>query len=233
MKKYLLLLFAAALFGMIGCDKSTTDSSDPKKPVVPKASVTGPQTQSSDQHAQQANAFAEMVNGFANFASAYSSLPGTQNGNTWTYSYGQGGYSMTMTAVVATDGSVTWKMVFNGQEPGDSVVYNNWTAMEGTVSGDGKSGSWKIYHDNSTVIAAQFDFATAANGTVTSELVVNNENGTLEGSYRFINNADGSGEAYYYNGTVLAMKFVWAANGAGSWWTYDTNGTETGTGIWS
>ncbi len=231
----LALLFALILgFTVAGCKKdSTTTGPSTQKPTAPVITVTGPKTQSSDTHALQAQSYAGMVNGFAGFAQPYAQMPGTQNGNVWTYTYTVGTFTVTMTATVATNGDAAWKLVYNGTEPGDTTVFHNWVAMEGTTTADGKSGNWKIYYLNSTVLEALFTFSTNAAGAVTSELAVYDEHSVLQAKYKFINNKDGSGELDLYTGTTLIQKITWTSTGSGSWWTYDNNGNQTGHDVWT
>ena len=238
MKKIIVALAAVYLLALIGCSKSSNpanvDTAPTTKPAIPTLTVTGPQTQSSDSYAQTAQLYASVVNVYANFAAPYSQLPATQNGNTWTYGINQGGFSVTITATYNSDGSYTWRMVLNGTESGSSVSYTNWTAMEGTTSADGKSGSWNIYYDNSTQESAAFSFSTNASGDVTSHLIAYNEDGTVDGKYDFINNHDNSGELSFYTNDVLVMKITWQSDGTGSWWTYDEQtGVQIGHDTWT
>jgi hypothetical protein len=235
MKKLLLILVSFLLLFIFGCSSDDNPASNSgTAPGAPAVQVSGPSGTSTDQHALMARQYAMVVNGFASYASAYGQAGGTQNGNTWTWSATQGTFSYTMTAVKESNGSYSWKLVLNGTPQGSPDGYDNWTAMEGSTSADGKSGSWTIYQVNSTIKAAYFIFSTDANGTLTADLTAYNDRGVEEGKYVFINNTDGSGELSFYDGTVRVLKVTWIANGSGSWWTYNsTTGAETGTGTWS
>jgi hypothetical protein len=139
----------------------------------------------------------------------------------------------TITVTQLNDGSYTWSVVFNGSDGPD--VYTNWKAFEGTSSADNKSGTWKIYAENSTQLEAELAWATDAQGNETGMLKVY-ENGVLNEQLDVVNNINGSGSVKLYqkksssNDLFLNMEIVWAANGTGSYTVYNENGTIAASG---
>jgi len=100
MKKITMLLIVFATMLIIaGCDKDSNpvDTTPTKKPTAPQVAFQGPTTNSTNQYAVQAQSFSQMFNGFASFFTVFSGLEGTQNGNTWTYTYTMGTLTETIT----------------------------------------------------------------------------------------------------------------------------------------
>lgn len=237
MKKLLSLLVVLTAMAMLaGCDKETNpiDSSPTKKPTAPQVSLTGPNTNSTNQYAVQAQSFSQMFNGYTQFFTSFASMEGEQNGNTWTYTYNFGTMSETITVTQLTDGSYTWSVIFNGTD--GNVTYTNWKAMEGTSSADNKSGSWKVYAENSTQLEAELAWNTDAQGNETGMLKAYT-NGVLNEQLDIVNNIDGSGSMKMYqkkdlsNDLFLNIEITWIANGTGAYTLYDENGgvLESGT----
>jgi hypothetical protein len=236
------ILFTAVLAGTIvlaGCSKSSsttpTSSTTNTAPPFPSVTVSGPTTTSTEAHAQLAIGYAAEVNAYSSTGlfGAFAGMNGTQNGNTWTWTITKGTLSVTFTETKQSDGSYTWSWVENGTDPSTKVVYTNWTFFSGNRTSDSKSGNWRVYQDNTTVVAADFSWTTNATGTLTGT-VLGYTNGTLATKILVVNNSDKSGEVDVYAGTVLTFKATWIANGAGSWWTYDSGtGNQTGTGTWT
>ncbi len=220
-----------------GCSKNSSSPTSPQTaPTFPSVTVKGPNTTSSDSHAQLAVSYAAEVNAVSNsglFAS-FTGLKPAQSGNTWTWSVSEATLSVTFSETLQGDGSYTWSWTENGTNSQTHVTYNNWVFFTGNRSADNKNGEWKIYNDNSTNLAADFTWSTNASSVQTSTLVGYNTSGVLTGKVNIIDNSDNSGEVDYYTGTVMTFKATWVAAGTGTWWTYDsTTGSVTGTGTWS
>lgn len=236
MKKITTLLIVLATMLLIaGCDKDSNpiDTTPTKKPTAPQVAFHGPTTNSTNEYAITAQSLSQMFNGYASFFGIFAGLEGTQNGNTWTYTYTMGTMTETITVTQLNDGSYTWSVVFNGSDGPD--VYTNWKAFEGTSSADNKSGTWKIYAENSTQLEAELAWATDAQGNETGMLKVY-ENGVLNEQLDVVNNINGSGSVKLYqkksssNDLFLNMEIVWAANGTGSYTVYNENGTIAASG---
>ncbi len=238
MRTFVTLLAFALVVSLGGCSKKadtvTGTGTQTQSPQIPAQHFSGPTTSSTDPYAQATITYATSINAMTSWSTAFSGLSATQNGNTWTWSYGTSAFTETYTATKLSDGSYSWKFVLNGQVDANSPNYNNKTLFEGTTSADGKSGTWKIYYDTSTTVLAQLDYSTDANGTVTGTYQEFDTDGTLSGKIIVTNNSDKSGEVQYFDKTILVYKSTWQANGSGTWYTYDsTTGNQTGTGTWN
>jgi hypothetical protein len=124
-----------------------------------------------------------------------------------------------------------WKLVLNGVDPSDGVSYNNWTALQGTTSSDGKNGSFKAYEENKTTFELEFDWTTV--NSVLTGTHKEYDNGAFTGRNVIVNNPDNSGSMMLYTGAVNTKKATWIANGSGQWWSYNSSGAQTGTGTWN
>lgn len=235
-KLFSVLVVLTAMTLLAGCDKESNpiDDTPSKKPTAPTLSMSGPNTNSTNQFALQAQSFSQMFNGYAQFFTAFASLEGEQNGNTWTYTYNFGTITETITVTQQSDGSYTWAVIFNGTD--GEVTYNNWKAMEGTSSADSKSGSWKVYTENSTQLEAELAWNTDAQGNETG-MLKSYTNGVLNEQLDIVNNIDGSGSMKMYqkknssNDLFLNIEITWIANGTGAYTVYNENGAvvESGT----
>jgi antitoxin component YwqK of YwqJK toxin-antitoxin module len=105
---------------------------------------------------------------------------------------------------------------------------------QGTTSADGKNGSWTFFEPGHTGKTEDYTYSTDASGVLTGTWYIYNSNGTLGEKIVIVNNPDTSGRVEdYSNGTVMSYKSVWAANGSGTWYTYNsTSGVQSGTGTW-
>jgi len=230
-KIFISSLLTALVVGGCSKNESSPTETSAQTPSIPLITFKGPNTSSTDIHAQMANSYVQAMNAYTQLLAPYAGLPATRNGNTWSWSYSVGSFTATFTSTLQSDGSYTWSLVLNGFDPSDSTTYRNWTATTGTTSGDGKNGSWNIYEVNTTTLAAKYEWTTI-NNVLTGKLT-GYSGGVASGKTVVVNNPDGSGELREYDGTVLIYKSVWQANGSGQWWTYDLNGTQTGTGTWT
>ena len=230
------LLFTAPLiFAVIlsGCSKDSSSPSEPQAtaPTFPTLVFKGPNTSSTETNAQMIKSYASAVNSFTMMFVPYQQLPSTRDGNTWTWTYTEGTLTLKMTSTAQSDGTYLWKLILNGQDQSDGVTYNNWTGMDGSTSADGKSGNWKIYEENTTTVATDFSWSTTNN--VLTGTQKEYTNGSSSGQIILVNNPDNTGEMRMYTGAVMTYKATWTAGGSGQWWTYDSSGTQTGTGSWT
>ncbi|HEY6952530.1 MAG TPA: hypothetical protein VI758_08980 [Bacteroidota bacterium] len=218
-----------------GCDKLKNSTEPQTAPTFPTLSLKGPNTTSGDTHAQQTITTITTLN--AQISPAYlalvASLTPTQNGDTWTWLLSQGTLTLTTTATKQPDGSFAWTVKVNGTDPTTDSTYTNWVALSGTSSADAKSGNFNTYLVNSTTPAGNVVWSKDASGNLTATFTYY-VNGTPTGKAVVVNNTDNSGELQMFTGTTMTSKSVWAANGSGTWWTYEIGtGTQTGTGTWS
>jgi hypothetical protein len=225
-----LLLFAFILSGCSKDDSSPTEQ-QVTAPTVPALVFKGPNTASTETNAQMIKSYVAAMNTFTTMFAPYQYLQSVRDGNTWTWTYTEGTLTVKMTSTSQSDGTYLWKLIFNGKDPSSTLTYNNWTGMEGSTSADGKSGSWKIYDDNTTTIAGDFSWSTTNN--ILTGTQKEYTNGTSTGQIVLVNNPDNTGEMRVYTGTVVTYKATWTATGSGQWWTYGSTGAQTGTGSWT
>lgn len=216
-----------------GCSKEDGSPTEPQlePPVIPSVTFKGPTTSSTDVNAQTVKSYVASINSLATMFTPYLYIQSVQSGNTWTWNYVEGTFTAKFTATRQNDGSFLWIFTLNGKDPEDATTYNNWKGLEGTTSADGKSGSWKFYETNTTTQIGEFSWSTTNNVLTGTQKVYTN--GAVTDQIVLVNNPDNTGEMKIYTGTVLTYKATWTATGSGQWWTYDPNGSQTGTGSWT
>ncbi len=236
-KLSLFVLGLALVLVAAGCSKksSPTAPQATTPPTFPTVTLKGPQTTSTDTFAVKTRS--DIANLNATVTSPYIGLlllvTPVHNGNTWTWTVTEGTLAISATATTQSDSTNAWTAKINGTVPGDTVAYNNWTAISGTSSADGKSGSFNTYNPNSTTLAGMAVWTTSSTGQLVATFSVFSQ-GIMVGKSIVTNNADNSGELDEYEGTTLVFKSTWVAAGSGTWWTYDSNtGVQTRTGTWS
>ncbi len=238
MRTFATLLAFALIVGLGGCSKKTDNPAGPVNstaPSFPTVTFKGPNTNSSDPNVSIIQGYVSLGNAYSNYFNVFAGTNATQSGNTWTWSETNGNESVTFSMTKQSSGSYSWKWVVNGTDQSSGRTYNNKTFFEGTVGADGKSGEWKVYQDTTSLLAADFVWATNSSGTLSGTLSIYQDDGsTVEEKYQIANNSDGSGEVDLYSGTILVYKATWQTNGSGTWITYDsTTGAQTGTGTWN
>ncbi len=239
MKTKLYLLIVAIVVALVaaGCNKSSSTSPQTSQPpTFPSVTFKAPATNSTDSYATMTKSYATSINAYSSGAlfAAFGGMNPAQNGNTWTWTITEGTLTVTYTMTKLADNSVTWQWMENGTDQSTGAVYHNWVFFSGSRSADGKSGDWKVFQDSTTNLAADFAWSTSATNVLTGTLKVYASNGTtITDQLTVINNGDGSGEVDVYTGAVVTFKATWVASGAGTWWTYNTSGTQTGTGTWT
>lgn len=143
----------------------------------------------------------------------------------WSYTYDQ--LTVTLEAKYDMDGSVEWTVTLNGTD--GKNTYNNWTAIKGTTSADGNSGSFEIFKKNSTDIEYRYSWSIDSSGNKTV-IFEDLEDGD---KYVAVNNVDGSGSLTEYENGVKSFEVLWNADGSGSWAEYDANGNVVDSGSWT
>jgi hypothetical protein len=225
--------FALSLLAA-GCSKKSSPTSPQTStpPTFPTVTLKGPNTSSTDTYAVKTKTDIAGLNGTVASPeiSLILSVTPVHNGNTWTWTLIEGAATITATATTQPDGSNLWTAKINGTIPGDTVTYNNWTAISGTSSADGKSGNFNTYNVNDTTVAGTAVWTTNSSGQLLATLSLFSQ-GVLTGKSIVTNNADGSGELDEYAGSTLVFKSTWVNAGSGTWWTYSNTGTQSGT--WS
>ncbi len=236
-KHFKAAVMAAAMLTLviIGCSKNDKSLMQPQNtpPLLPSIAFNGPNTGSQDPNAQQAKFHIQTINAYTNILAPFAGLQGTPNGNGWTWTYNVQNLTAMLTATQQSDGSYYWKLVLNGTDPNTNTTYNNWTALDGTTSADGKSGDFNGYSPNTTTLLAEFSWSTNSTGALTGTFKLYNNGSTITSQIDIVNNSDGSGEVRLSTGGTLSFRVAWQANGSGQWWRYDANGIQTATGSWT
>jgi hypothetical protein len=214
-----------------GCTKNSSPT-EPQQtaPSLPSLTLRSPNTNSTDQNPQTIKSYVTSVNSYTLVLAPLKFLQPVQNGNTWTWTYTQGALTVKFSGTNQADGSAQWMAVVNGTDS-SGTTFTNWTAAQGTTSADGKTGDWKIYDTSATTIAAEISWTTVQN--VLTGTLKTYSGGVFQGQAVIINNSDNSGQLTLYSGSSLTYKAAWLSNGSGQWWTYDPDGTQTGTGNWT
>ncbi len=229
------VLVAMALL-LASCSKSSSTSSGGTAPKLTAPVFSGPSSTSSTADTSYGAVYAKSVASLFNATSGtymgYFIGNGTQIGNTWSWTDTSSGFAATWSATSSSNG-YDWKLVYNGVE--GNLTYTNWTALSGSETTDGKSGSWTIFYPPTTVAAYQLSWSTASNGTLTGTIVVYNDTtGSVAAKQVFTNNTDKSGEliVYYGNGPAEEYDIIWNADGSGHYTMWDEQGTVVANGTW-
>lgn len=227
----LALLILSALVIISGCTKNAAPNEPQQSaPSIPSLTLKGPNTNSADPNALTIKSYVATASSYTLALAPLKLLQPVQSGNTWTWTYAQGALTVKLAATPQPDGSARWTTVVDGKDA-SGITYNNWTAAQGTTSADGKSGDWTIYDTSATTKAAEIGWTTT--NDVLSGTLKSYSGGVYEGAAVIVNNPDNSGQITLSTGSSLTFKAVWQPNGSGQWWTYDPNGSQTGTGNWT
>ncbi len=195
------------VFGLTACSDSGVDTDQGEPPAIPQIGQTlkvdvsyfNSSTQGLIQFDGNTNynaasiivganvgllAFGEIYTGFLGFAEGKD--PTFSNGVwSWEYEYSANGQTATikLTAKENTgEGTVTWTLYVSGTELG----FENYKFMEGTVTINGKSGSWSYFAfapGGSSEAVFTFDWAVTAEDSKT--LTVTFNTGDNEGTLSF------------------------------------------------
>ncbi len=228
------VLMLAAL--VASCSKSSSSTgNNSTAPTLTAPTFAGPSSTSASADTSVGATYAKSVAAeFNSVASGYLETytgSGTQNGNTWTWSFTfSTGGTATWTATSGSNG-YNWKLVYNGVTP--IGTFSNWTLLSGTESSNGKTGSWTIYNTNTTIAEVQVSWSTDASGNLTGTIVANDTTGTLQSKEVFTNNADKSGSLIVYTGTVETLDATWTSSGSGQYTAWNDDGTVSDSGTWS
>ncbi|MGE5682865.1 MAG: hypothetical protein ACM34K_18515 [Bacillota bacterium] len=232
MKKFYSLFILLMLSLVVtSCSKKDDNPAAPSEeaPGIPAVSFKGPNTNSTDQWALYTKSTVESMNAYPMMLQAFSSAKPANSNGQWKWELSPvSGFSEAFVGSKNSQGGYTWQLILNGTYEG--ITYNNWKALEGNTSADGKSGTWKAYDDNTTVVVAEYNWSTSSAG-VLSGTFQEYENGAVNGKLEITNNPDNSGSLLAYDSGILVFKSIWVAAGTGQWWAYE-NGVVKTQGSW-
>jgi len=228
-----MVLTLAAFFA--SCSKSTSPGGT--APTLNAPTLSGPVSSASADTSKAAYLADSIATTFDFTAGEYVSLltghTGSQSGSTWTWSYTdpQTGLTITWTATSVSNG-YDWKLVENGTSSG--ITFNNWTALNGYESSDGKTGNWTLYYPGITQAADSAAWSTDANGTLSGTIVAYSTSGAIANTFVFTNDniANHTGDLKIYVGPVSTTyeDISWTASG-GTWTIY-YDGVAVSQGSW-
>ncbi len=226
LKKFMVFLLLAGLILTVGCSKEDNLlNSEDQPPGIPSAQ----QVQVPSQAPVEVQAVANTVNFYWNFGQAFfnalQQVKAVKENGKWVWVHKSGDFTVTVTAEKQDDGSFHWEVVVDGSYQG--VVVSNYKAIEGDISADGKSGEWRVYDTDGSLVGT-VTWTEDENGNVTGTVVVADSNQRIE----FANNADGSGGFTMYEGQAKIFEAQWQADGSGWWKAYDENGNLINEGTW-
>jgi hypothetical protein len=225
------------LFVVACSDNDGPAGPDNDPPEIPILEFKGPGTQTQDEGYYYINSFVNMINGTNQMGLLFMALPATRGeGGEWIWSFTIDGITSALRAEYNNDGSITWKLTYNGTDS-FGYTYNNWTAIEGTSTQDGNNGMLVIYQDNTTIPASRSEWNVDNAGTKTGVYTgYTSQTGIEEFRMRIINAANDAGSFNsedYDNGSYnLNFESEWDASGAGWWKMYDSNGELSQEGTW-
>ena len=232
MNRFVSAALLVVLVAVSGCDKKSSNptNSSGNTPTIPAVNIkTSIPDTTTNPYALEAKGQVALINALFTPISIFGSLPGTNSGNTWTWTCSYGGLTETFTAVKQGDGSYTWTWTLNGTD--GTHTYTNWVFWQGTSNAAGTGGSWSIYSYADTTYTT-FVWSTDGTGVVTGTLQ-DMEGSTVVSKLVLTSNPDKSGEIDFYEpATVLTQKWVWLATGHGFYYHYPSPGGSTPAGAW-
>lgn len=221
MRKRITWLLSAVLFAAACSSDSPNQPDNDTPPTVPNAALLKIDVPA--QAPAEVQGYAGTVNAMTNLGGTYLNLAGdetpiSQNGQ-WVWVYTAQSLTIKLVAEPQDEETIAWQVIVDGNEPNTGITFSNWTAISGTASTDGSSGSWQIYNINQTTVAATASWATDANGNRSSSLALDDftlsASATAAGDYTLTVLKDGV-RAYYVE---------WSqSTGSGSWTQYAADG---------
>ncbi len=230
-----LVLILLTLSFFFACKEKTTSSND-DPPATP--SLEDVQIEAPENAPDEVQTYVDLANGYMGLGygfGSYTSGESDYDNGVWTWSYTNGQLTLYVTAEDNGDGTVTWKWIWDGTDS-YGQVYDQWVFLNGTYDKEGKNGQWTMYYTNSVQAVIAAEWSTTAGGVKNLEVNYFEEDGTEILRYVVVSNPDNSGSFSYfyeYEGSmILALQATWNAAGAGSYTTYDTDGTVVSTVTW-
>ncbi|NTW49399.1 MAG: hypothetical protein HGB19_06680 [Chlorobiales bacterium] len=235
---------------LFGCsdndDSSSGGGNNNQLPSVGVQTITVPSAMknSSNSYAQMAVGYINLANGFSAYTAGLTP-PGnatvktvsstglgmlevatTTKTYTWTYS------GLTYKLIFEeTATNYSWTVIYDGTlgSGQGSITFNNQTILTATQLKDGSGGNLVVYYDTAHPTTATLEYVwTKIAGVYTGTITIG------VAKYEVVVNTNGSGHITFWSDTALHYVFyaTWTAAGSGTWTTYQTNGTSTGSGTW-
>ncbi|MCU7494331.1 MAG: hypothetical protein HF314_04340 [Ignavibacteria bacterium] len=234
---FLIISFFVLAFLASGCSKDDSNPSATKEqsfsntpPAVPDVNLNGPASNSSDPALQLIKGYFSGLSLLRNYTDMFRNVEATYLDSTWIRKYVSGSITAILTTTRLADGSYAWKLTINGTK--DSVNYDNWLALQGTSSADGKTGTWSLFKENTNLLTGDYSWQKNDDGSLTATLR-EYYNGSVRTRIEASENTDKSGQVLLYFGSTLSYKAMWKPDGSGEWWQYDSSGNIRHQGTWS
>jgi hypothetical protein len=223
----LFILFAAIL---TNCSKDESTKSNSTPPSLPQPiTLTAPNSVNAPAEVKNGSS---TINSYSNTVAIYIQLLGQTNpafdGKKFIWSYSFSGATVEVTAQRTGKDVVEWAVSINGAAT-SGTTYNDWTAVSGTTSEDGKSQTWHLYQTNSATEIVQVAWQTDANAVLTAMLQYP---APISEKLQVINRPDSSGSYTKRLSNIVTYDALWKADGSGSYQEWDANGNLIAEGTW-
>ncbi len=227
--KWLSVLLVLVLAACSGNNPSSPENDNvPELPDLNKLRINVPQGAPPQVQgiALAVNSFISM--GYGWLGPAYGKSP-TGSDGTYEWKVTDRTLTITVRAVVQSDGSAKWTVTLNGTDPTTGETFNNWVAVSGSTDAKSKTGQFTIYEPNTTNVAAQINWTEDDKGNLNITM------STSEGqTWRVTSKADGSGSLVVEENGKKTFEASWTSDGSGTWASYNPDtGEQIGSGSWS
>ncbi|EHO41282.1 hypothetical protein Calab_1664 [Caldithrix abyssi DSM 13497] len=237
MRLFRMSLFLVLIGGLVlfSCSEDKKDDgtnatdTPPEGVSITEIEVPPALLQSTNQYAQMAVGTINFVNSFKGYVGFFNPNVGLQSdtdGPPWVYTWSDGGLTITLTITIE-DNQYHWVLTFNGTD--GEMQYNNFVMYEAWQNLDGTYGKLVVYDPEYQNISSEWTWVQDDQGVITVTFI----NHYDQSKIIVTQNQDLSGTLEVYENNILTMKISWNADGSGNWWTYDDDGTLTGSGSWT
>ena len=229
------VLILGLLLAACSSDKKDNGTNQQEQPpegiTIDPVQLPAGMTQSSDQYAQTVVSYINLINMFQYWTGSLvppgqvgkvGLVESTTDGPPWEYTWNQQGITVKL-VIDIQDNQYHWVLTYSGTFEG--YQYNNAKVLEAWQDMDGTSGKLVVYDPEENAQVAEWSWQEDENGTLT----VRYKEYTGGVEIIVVQNPDLSGSLEVYENSVLTFKANWNADGSGTWWVYDENGTQTGT----
>jgi len=221
----LILVFSLLIF--VSCSTSTKNEGitlQPTPPALPLSVIMSVPINAPDKITSPTNLVNEFLNQYQSYYQVLKNVQPRNKGTFWIWTLNVQGITVRIIAIPQEDKTVTWQVFWSGSD--GTNLYEDWLAMQGSTSDDGKHTEWTIYVTNSEEIDAEYNWDIDNSENIF--LTYTSDNLKID----MVNNANKSGSLKQYVQSSLNLESGWDASGAGWWKEYDSNGNPTAEGSW-
>lgn len=231
-----ILLIMISLIGINGCSEDNSDPGSPESgnnntpPSLPSVNFPAPRSDNRNPVMSLISGYVQSINVLRIYSDAVKGIEAERQNDNWVWSYVRDSLTITLTASQLPNGDYQWNVFLSGTK--DNSFYDNWLSAAGISSADGKTGTWKIFRDNSTILEGEYLWDKSADGTITGTAIAYRD-GAETGRIELLNHPDSSGQVIVYVLDNLFFKADWQTDGSGHWWRYGFNGSVLDEGTWT